>query len=687
MARGRLGACVLLAAVLTLSMPPSVAAKKLLSDGALEAHTTSQDWCREKVYVEVQSPDRSPFTGDKAAMRRMVAKLRDLMEERCPQAKSLILLGVVSDQVVYGDVADLTAPAATETDESVPDSRPSPPGPAEVREAQSLLTDLGFRPGPIDGAMGPKTRDAIAQFLSAQGVDAPAEVNGDLIALLRQEAERSGSAGKQQGTQTTAVDQSPSGQDAPRSSSSTALKARFPGTLLHESEELAVFSRPKAQDPCFFREALYEGESDSVWAKIDLVFKGGEEVTIRPEDVSPGGSYRRVLDEEVFPAVEAFCPGANVIHIDNYIGDYKIGSYDSVIYHTTDQSAGTERPLVRVQISVQDGEVYSHIWDTLDSGDFSIAKLRRQQEEWEQGADDRAAEAKRRHEEERQAAIDALIAEAQGAIDAGTVYRSLSYWIRFGSPLFLQNVFLGKSDKVYTDTNQFRYYFGAYVAQYSKNCRHLLPDTVPVYTIESKTQTFNGWTGVVTDTTNYKRTIYVKPNLFPKYKEYLDRPISKKEAANTFISILKGQPPQNVGVIEGLFEDMDLLLTERGCESATARQFEENLLRLANGEPTLQESGERVAGAILESRKPEDIPNPTDLWGACLLHLGYDSWSSWDSCACIGNVFPHVLTPEELRRYINDFDFFWGTVLFGNYKDPGYSRQLSENYHFACNKD
>src|SRR6266545_5270439 len=41
---------------------------------------------------------------------------------------------------------------------------PRSPAPRFVREAQRTLRALGYHPGPVDGVLGPKTKDALARY-------------------------------------------------------------------------------------------------------------------------------------------------------------------------------------------------------------------------------------------------------------------------------------------------------------------------------------------------------------------------------------------------------------------------------------------------------------------------------------------------------------------------------------------
>lgn len=56
---------------------------------------------------------------------------------------------------------------------------------ARVSEVQQLLTDLGYEPGPVDGAYGPQTAEAIRQFLVERGRKVDVVVNDWLVEDLK----------------------------------------------------------------------------------------------------------------------------------------------------------------------------------------------------------------------------------------------------------------------------------------------------------------------------------------------------------------------------------------------------------------------------------------------------------------------------------------------------------------------
>jgi len=54
----------------------------------------------------------------------------------------------------------------------------------DIAKAQSLLRELGYQPGPADGLMGPRTRDAISDFQGTAGLDVTGAVNPQLLSTL-----------------------------------------------------------------------------------------------------------------------------------------------------------------------------------------------------------------------------------------------------------------------------------------------------------------------------------------------------------------------------------------------------------------------------------------------------------------------------------------------------------------------
>jgi hypothetical protein len=79
---------------------------------------------------------------------------------------------------------------------AAPSAAPEPPAPWEygthVREAQVLLSQLGFGPGPIDGLLGPRTAAAIRAFQRLKGFETTGTLSSPVVAALRSDASARG---------------------------------------------------------------------------------------------------------------------------------------------------------------------------------------------------------------------------------------------------------------------------------------------------------------------------------------------------------------------------------------------------------------------------------------------------------------------------------------------------------------
>lgn len=61
--------------------------------------------------------------------------------------------------------------------------------PEIVRSVQQSLSEQGYDAGPVDGIMGPQTKEALKEFQQAQGLDASGELNEQSLAEMGLERE------------------------------------------------------------------------------------------------------------------------------------------------------------------------------------------------------------------------------------------------------------------------------------------------------------------------------------------------------------------------------------------------------------------------------------------------------------------------------------------------------------------
>jgi hypothetical protein len=81
-------------------------------------------------------------------------------------------------------------PPAKPGPQAPPPSAPSPPlsSSNDIREVQGRLASLGFDPGPVDGAAGPKTAAAVTRYQQAHGLQPTGIADRDTLDELRREA-------------------------------------------------------------------------------------------------------------------------------------------------------------------------------------------------------------------------------------------------------------------------------------------------------------------------------------------------------------------------------------------------------------------------------------------------------------------------------------------------------------------
>ena len=61
---------------------------------------------------------------------------------------------------------------------------PAPATPRFVREAQRTLRELGYQPGPVDGQVGPKTKDALAKYQRSERIQVTRRLDPETMARL-----------------------------------------------------------------------------------------------------------------------------------------------------------------------------------------------------------------------------------------------------------------------------------------------------------------------------------------------------------------------------------------------------------------------------------------------------------------------------------------------------------------------
>ena len=61
---------------------------------------------------------------------------------------------------------------------------PPQPAPRYVREAQRALRDLGYEPGPVDGVVGPRTREALTKYQRSEKIAVTGRLDPETMVRL-----------------------------------------------------------------------------------------------------------------------------------------------------------------------------------------------------------------------------------------------------------------------------------------------------------------------------------------------------------------------------------------------------------------------------------------------------------------------------------------------------------------------
>jgi len=156
--------------------------------------------------VSTDSPPLDPGTGEsqlviRAVQRELAARGYDVgpldgtLSDKTraaistyQSARGLAVTGVPSDellrQILLGD--SLESAAATGSLAASDSIETQAAESVTVKGVQQVLADLGYAPGPIDGAWGENTSRAIAAFQRDRNIAETGEITPDLLAELRQ---------------------------------------------------------------------------------------------------------------------------------------------------------------------------------------------------------------------------------------------------------------------------------------------------------------------------------------------------------------------------------------------------------------------------------------------------------------------------------------------------------------------
>ena len=114
----------------------------------------------------------------------MMRRLVSLISIRVPSAAPAARREAVAWRLTLGELGEAEAAAAALRPALEGEDSAAPPEAELVAKVQSLLTTLGFDPGPADGAMRHRTAQAIRDYQEKLGLAVDGRVSEELLGHL-----------------------------------------------------------------------------------------------------------------------------------------------------------------------------------------------------------------------------------------------------------------------------------------------------------------------------------------------------------------------------------------------------------------------------------------------------------------------------------------------------------------------
>lgn len=275
-------------------------------------------------------------------------------------------------------------------------------------------------------------------------------------------------------------------------------------------------------------------------------------------------------------------------------------------------------------------------------------------------------------QKERQSAAEDRIRAEEAARDPGFVYKSDRFWARLPDFDIPRMVFEGNFS--FQIRRRFPAHFLTFLTLYSDRCRAQIRDPVTEASAwDEVTKQGNREISRV----HYSTSITMERRFYPKYKEY--EALGTSEDVGRLIGmLLDRRPDSGSGMLDTLGQmikrEKDGLIAWASffdvtpCESATMTQMRENLLRAANGQPSLQKAGKTVAGASRESESNLVPVEKMTFFDACHAYFLYEKQSF---CQCLYREAQGALSPAERKRFSRNFSAYVTEVMDVEQPPPG----------------
>ncbi len=273
--------------------------------------------------------------------------------------------------------------------------------------------------------------------------------------------------------------------------------------------------------------------------------------------------------------------------------------------------------------------------------------------------------------EEHQQAARAKIRAAEAARKPGFVYKSDAFWKDMPDFYIPQKTFEGEF--VFQIRKQFPAHFLMFLTLYSERCSDLIHDgKIDEAYWEEVTMQGNREISRIPHHTSIK----VESSFWPKYREY--KALGATQDIGDMMNLLRGfataggrspatqslsQLDRMIGEKLNGIKAWAAFFNKASCTSATMMQMKENLLRAANGLPSIQKQGATIPNAAEESESLIVPPERMTFFDGCHDYFLYEKR---DYCTCLSAAAEKSMTPEELKAFAQDFARYADEVMVVN---------------------
>jgi hypothetical protein len=247
------------------------------------------------------------------------------------------------------------------------------------------------------------------------------------------------------------------------------------------------------------------------------------------------------------------------------------------------------------------------------------------------------------------------------------VRKSKAYWDGYETDM-IREVFDGGFGAGIDENREFEEVFVTYLEMLSAKFPDCLPANHQRVTNIVRTNRKFDKNGILLSEEVHDYTIDMDPRFVDKYKQFFNSLNSKGEEIRGVIAA--AQPGGAQRMLHGMFalaSGMQKFFADHGGKSAATHQLNENLLRGATGEPSLQQADGKIEGAQAESDKdlpPGRYARFVDGANAYFRELAkrdpikFGNNSSHDTALCqrLAELYEFHMSREEDYYYANDFE-------------------------------